>query len=62
MADIFDTIRTEIINDPMNAAMKAKGYEPVYTAGAGAKIVVIGQAPGRKAQESGIPWHDNLRW
>lgn len=58
MADVFDNIRTEIINDPMNAAMKAKDYEPVYAAGAQAKIVVIGQAPGRKAQESGIPWHD----
>lgn len=55
---VFATIRNDIIGDPMNVDMKKREYEPVYTAGAKAKIVVIGQAPGRKAQESGIPWHD----
>lgn len=55
---IFDTIRQEIIDDPMNAGMKLKGYEPVYTAGAGAKIVIIGQAPGARAQASNKPWDD----
>lgn len=54
----LEAIYQQIIDDPMNAEMKAKGYTPVYSAGAGAKIVIVGQAPGRKAQESKQPWSD----
>lgn len=42
----------------MNIELKAKGYEPVYTAGPNAKIVIVGQAPGSKAQASRKPWND----
>ncbi len=31
---------------------------PVVQAGAGARIVIIGQAPGRRVHESGVPWDD----
>jgi uracil-DNA glycosylase family 4 len=31
---------------------------PVLQAGVNAKIVIIGQAPGQKVQDSGIPWND----
>lgn len=31
---------------------------PIVQAGTGASIVVIGQAPGRRAHQSGIPWND----
>lgn len=31
---------------------------PIVQAGAQAKIVIIGQAPGQKVQNSGIPWDD----
>jgi uracil-DNA glycosylase family 4 len=34
------------------------GPRPVLRASATAKIVIIGQAPGRKVHESGIPWND----
>jgi uracil-DNA glycosylase family 4 len=34
------------------------GPRPVLRASATAKIVIIGQAPGRKVHESGIPWDD----
>lgn len=38
---------------------------PVFTAAAPSKILIIGQAPGRKVHETGIPWNDksgdNLR-
>lgn len=58
-------IRKLIVDDPMNKAFTKKGWEPVYTAHQSAKILIIGQAPGRRAQESGIPWNDpsgdNLR-
>lgn len=55
---IFDTIYQQICDDPMNADMAAKGYAPVYTAGAGAKIMIVGQAPGSRAQELHTPWND----
>ena len=58
MVDVFGAIFREICDDPMNADMQAKGYMPVYTASAKAKIVIVGQAPGRKAQESLQPWSD----
>jgi len=31
---------------------------PIVQAGATARIVIIGQAPGRKVHESGVPWDD----
>jgi len=31
---------------------------PVLQVGTGARIVIIGQAPGRKVHESGVPWED----
>ncbi len=31
---------------------------PVVTASRTSKIIIIGQAPGRKVHESGIPWND----
>ncbi|QEG43834.1 uracil-DNA glycosylase family protein [Roseimaritima ulvae] len=34
------------------------GPRPVIQAAAGAKILIIGQAPGRRVHQSGIPWDD----
>ncbi len=31
---------------------------PVFRVGHGARIVIIGQAPGAKVHESGVPWQD----
>ena len=31
---------------------------PIIQASANAKIIIIGQAPGQKVQDSGIPWDD----
>ncbi len=62
----LETIRRKIICHPDNEWAKNKGWEPIYTAHPGARINIIGQAPGRLAQESGIPWDDpsgrNLRF
>ncbi len=58
MSDPFTSIYNEICADPMNAAMAVKGYAPVYTAGPKAKIVIVGQAPGSKAQATMKPWND----
>jgi uracil-DNA glycosylase len=56
--DSFQQIYQAISDDPMNAAMKAKGYVPVYTAGPKARIAIVGQAPGSKAQATLKPWND----
>lgn len=58
MNDEFSKIYQQIIDDDMNTAMQQKGYRPLYTASERSKIVVIGQAPGKKAQEAMIPWQD----
>jgi len=58
MNEELEKIRIDIINDPMNKEMADKGYLPVYTASEKSKIVIVGQAPGRKAQTSNIPWND----
>jgi uracil-DNA glycosylase len=31
---------------------------PVFRFGAGARLLIVGQAPGRRVHESGIPWND----
>jgi uracil-DNA glycosylase len=32
--------------------------KPILAAGASARILIVGQAPGRRVYESGIPWND----
>jgi uracil-DNA glycosylase len=54
----LDRIRAAIIADPDNAWAAAVAYRPIYVADASARVLVVGQAPGRKAQESGVPWND----
>ena len=54
----IDKIRSEIQEDPENAHFKELGYKPLFVAHEKAKIVVIGQAPGIKAQSAGIAWQD----
>jgi uracil-DNA glycosylase len=56
--DEFEAIRQALVDDPSNDIMRQQGWQPVYTASASARIVVIGQAPGRKAQATGVPWDD----
>ena len=47
-----------ICADPMNADFAAQGWPPVYSASASSRIIIVGQAPGRIAQETGVPWND----
>lgn len=51
-------VRSAIVRDPANAWATEQGWQPLYSAHANAKVVIIGQAPGRRAQLSGIPWDD----
>ncbi|WP_321163940.1 uracil-DNA glycosylase family protein [Microbacterium sp. Root280D1] len=56
--DAFAVVRHELIHDAANVALREQGMDPIYTAGAAARVAVIGQAPGRRAQASGVPWDD----
>jgi uracil-DNA glycosylase len=40
------------------AASLPQAPKPVLRAGATARVLIVGQAPGRRAHESGIPWND----
>ena len=55
----------QIVADTMNAGYTDRGWQPVYSASPHSRIVIIGQAPGRVAQETDKPWNDisgqNLR-
>lgn len=54
----FASIRRAIIDDADNSEMTADGFLPLYVAGPSARIAVVGQAPGRRAQESNLAWND----
>lgn len=56
--DPFALIHDELIHDATNDALRQQGMGPIYTVGAAARVAVIGQAPGRRAQASGVPWDD----
>lgn len=53
--------------DERNRSYTERGVMPVFQAGPGAKVLIIGQAPGKKVEESGIPFNDKsgeklIRW
>lgn len=58
MVNPLDAIRSDIVDHPGNAWATRLGYQPIYVAHPDARCLIIGQAPGVRAQESGIPWHD----
>ena len=48
----------QIAADPMNADFANRGWLPVYSASVSSRIVLVGQAPGRIAQQTLKPWND----
>ena len=44
--------------DERNAEYTERGIPPIFQLNEGAKILIIGQAPGRKVEESKIPFDD----
>jgi uracil-DNA glycosylase len=56
--DDLTGIYDEIVADSSNAWAGELDYRPVCAASASSRIVIIGQAPGKVAQESRIPWND----
>ncbi|CAN5378399.1 uracil-DNA glycosylase family protein [soil metagenome] len=59
MADpIFDGLRQEIREHKSNKTMNAQGFSPLFLASTKSRVVIIGQAPGIRAQTSGVAWDD----
>lgn len=54
----IEKIKEEIIADPMNESYTRDGIEPLFKASAQARIAIVGQAPGRKAEETRLFWND----
>lgn len=48
----------QIAADPMNDDFTNRGWLPVYSASVSSRIVLVGQAPGRIAQQTLKPWND----
>ena len=55
---IFDKIKEEIMDDPMNESYTVRGIPPLFKASIDARIAIVGQAPGRKAEETRLFWND----
>ncbi|RWZ51480.1 uracil-DNA glycosylase family protein [Labedella phragmitis] len=51
-------LRAEIAAHPSNAWATEQGWRPLVVGSPRSRVLLIGQAPGRRAQESGIPWND----
>jgi len=55
---IFEEIKQEIMNDPMNQSYTERGILPLFRASKDARIAVVGQAPGSKAEKTQLFWND----
>lgn len=51
-------IEEQITSDPRNVDYTARGIPPIFQINPEARILIIGQAPGRKVEESRIPFND----
>lgn len=63
----FEEITEELKADSRNQIYTKAGISPIFQASEQARILIIGQAPGRKVEESGIPFNDKsgeklIRW
>lgn len=56
--DSFEQLKKEIMADSDNKKYTDKGIEPLFSTPNTAKILIVGQAPGIKAQESKIFFND----
>lgn len=54
----LDRLLTEIRACRLCAAELPLGPRPIVRASSTARILIVGQAPGRRVHETGIPWND----
>ena len=57
MSDL-ETLLQEVRACQVCAAVLPNPPRPVLRAAAGARLMIVGQAPGRRVHETGIPWND----
>ncbi len=54
----LETLLADVRACRVCAAHLPLGPRPVLRAAAGARLMIVGQAPGTRVHESGIPWND----
>ena len=54
----FEQALNEVEQDPRNAEYTQRGIKPIVQLSKQAKILIISQAPGKKVEETGIPFND----
>lgn len=54
----FTQIKHTIMSDLQNQSFTERGIEPLFAAPTGARINVVGQAPGVKAEQTRLYWND----
>ncbi|WP_373808497.1 uracil-DNA glycosylase family protein [Streptococcus ferus] len=61
----LDQIKQQIMTDPQNKSYTDQGIEPLFAAPSAARINIVGQAPGIRAEQTRLYWNDpsgdNLR-
>jgi uracil-DNA glycosylase len=58
MASKLETLLKQARGCQVCAAELPHGCRPVLRASSHAKLLIVGQAPGRRVHETGIPWND----
>lgn len=56
--DTFIKIFEEIKQDPMNQVFTQANIDPLYSVSKEVRLLIIGQAPGIRAQETRLFWND----
>ena len=51
-------IKNAIMADPQNKTFTERGIEPLFAAPTSARINIVGQAPGVKAEQTRLYWND----
>ena len=51
-------IKNAIMCDPQNRSFTERGIEPLFSAPTTARINIVGQAPGTKAEKTRLYWND----
>lgn len=54
----WQKIKEKIMQDPRNKSYTERNIPPILQVNAQARVLIVGQAPGRKVEESLIPFHD----
>ena len=55
MVNSLDEIVEKLKEDERNQSYTERGISPIFQISPKARILIIGQAPGKKVEETGIP-------